>query len=178
MWLSLVERLVWDQDAAGSNPVIPTNYRHIQQFFFQKMWVRVPRSIHNAFGGIGIRVDLENQFFLIMCLVYIGVQPSGKARDFDSRIRWFEPTHPSHASKRNALSNVRLTDLKVLYGDATHWRVFRFVGSTPTISTKHIGRYAQLANAADCKSATLETPQVRFLLCRPRAKALTRKCVW
>ena len=24
MWLSLVERLVWDQDAAGSNPVIRT----------------------------------------------------------------------------------------------------------------------------------------------------------
>ena len=24
MWLSLVERLVWDQDAAGSSPVIPT----------------------------------------------------------------------------------------------------------------------------------------------------------
>ncbi len=26
MWLSLVERLVWDQDAAGSNPVIPTTW--------------------------------------------------------------------------------------------------------------------------------------------------------
>ena len=24
MWLSLVELLAWDQDAAGSNPVIPT----------------------------------------------------------------------------------------------------------------------------------------------------------
>ena len=27
MWLSLVERLVWDQDAAGSIPVIPTTDR-------------------------------------------------------------------------------------------------------------------------------------------------------
>ena len=25
MWLSLVERLLWEQDAAGSNPVIRTN---------------------------------------------------------------------------------------------------------------------------------------------------------
>ena len=27
---------------------------------------------------------------------YDGVSPSGKARDFDSRIRWFESGHPSH----------------------------------------------------------------------------------
>ena len=25
MWLSLAERLIWDQEAAGSNPVIPTH---------------------------------------------------------------------------------------------------------------------------------------------------------
>lgn len=28
MWLSLVERLVRDQEAAGSNPVIPTIYEN------------------------------------------------------------------------------------------------------------------------------------------------------
>ena len=29
----------------------------------------------------------------------IGVSPSGKAQDFDSCIRWFEPIHPSHFLK-------------------------------------------------------------------------------
>ena len=31
--------------------------------------------------------------------VHIGVSPSGKARDFDSRIRWFESSHPSHLTR-------------------------------------------------------------------------------
>ncbi len=29
MWLSLVERLLWEQDAAGSNPVIRTTQREL-----------------------------------------------------------------------------------------------------------------------------------------------------
>ena len=29
-------------------------------------------------------------------VAYNGVSPSGKARDFDSRSRWFESGHPSH----------------------------------------------------------------------------------
>ena len=28
---------------------------------------------------------------------HTGVSPSGKARDFDSLIRWFESSHPCHA---------------------------------------------------------------------------------
>ena len=34
MWLSLVERLLWEQDAAGSNPVIPTNNKSTQMGAF------------------------------------------------------------------------------------------------------------------------------------------------
>src|SRR6478752_8871582 len=33
----------------------------------------------------------------------IGAWPSGKARDFGSRIRWFESTRPNHASKGTCL---------------------------------------------------------------------------
>ena len=34
--------------------------------------------------------------FLHGLFFYNGSSPSGKARDFDSRIRWFESGHPSH----------------------------------------------------------------------------------
>lgn len=30
---------------------------------------------------------------------YIGMSPSGKARDFDSLIRWFESSHPRHSTR-------------------------------------------------------------------------------
>ena len=35
------------------------------------------------------------------------------------------------------LESTAVTNLS-FYGDATHWRVFRSVGSTPTISTSNI----------------------------------------
>ena len=34
--------------------------------------------------------------YLETCSGHNGVSPSGKARDFDSRSRWFESGHPSH----------------------------------------------------------------------------------
>ena len=33
MWLSLVERLLWEQDAAGSNPVVRTKKQKERLFF-------------------------------------------------------------------------------------------------------------------------------------------------
>lgn len=32
MWLSLVERLLWEQNVAGSNPVTPTIFRNRKNF--------------------------------------------------------------------------------------------------------------------------------------------------
>ncbi len=36
-------------------------------------------------------------------LLHIGVSPSGKATDFDSVIRWFKSSHPSHVGAKYAL---------------------------------------------------------------------------
>ena len=33
--------------------------------------------------------------------LYVGVSPSGKARDFDSRTRRFKSCHPSHKNSSN-----------------------------------------------------------------------------
>ena len=41
MWLSLVERLVWDQDAAGSNPVNPPiDHREIGGLFVYNVFLQ------------------------------------------------------------------------------------------------------------------------------------------
>ena len=37
------------------------------------------------------------------CILHIGVSPSGKATDFDSVIRWFKSSHPSHIGAKYAL---------------------------------------------------------------------------
>ena len=40
--------------------------------------------------------QLTNPYFCATILMFdIGMSPSGKAQDFDSCIRWFEPSHPS-----------------------------------------------------------------------------------
>ena len=56
MWLSLVERLVWDQDAAGSSPVIPTIDIYSNLFYKKSMGSNPIESYYSFFGGIGLRV--------------------------------------------------------------------------------------------------------------------------
>ena len=35
VWLSLVERLIWDQEVVGSNPATPTKYADVAQLVEQ-----------------------------------------------------------------------------------------------------------------------------------------------
>ena len=44
MWLSLVERLLWEQDVAGSNPVIPT-FNHSTDASVGSRYPAVNRSV-------------------------------------------------------------------------------------------------------------------------------------
>ena len=46
MWLSLVERLLWEQDAAGSNPVIRTKEeRNYDTIFIVAFVFLYPKSL-------------------------------------------------------------------------------------------------------------------------------------
>ena len=55
--------------------------------WFQVLWVRVPSPTPDKTGDRGCPDSLFS--------FHIGASPSGKARDFDSLIRWFESSRPS-----------------------------------------------------------------------------------
>ena len=74
MWLSLVERLVWDQDAAGSNPVIPTIIDTYSNSSFRRCGFESHVAYIMLLAELVYALILKINFFLIMCLVlYWGV---------------------------------------------------------------------------------------------------------
>src|SRR6266487_2059533 len=53
VWLSLVERLVRDQEVAGSNPVTPISLSYVREMSYCPVWLAGPERKHLAGPGLG-----------------------------------------------------------------------------------------------------------------------------
>ena len=82
MWLSLVERLLWEQDAAGSNPVIRTTQRELTLAVGSLCVFRA------AAFGLRHRASKASCLLWAKCLSAAG----GEAED----AAYFESCHPTH----------------------------------------------------------------------------------
>ena len=106
--------LFWEQDVAGSNPATSTKCRHGGTG--RHKGLKIPRqrqcagsipaggttlyawlaeladAPHSKCGG-----EIHEGSSPSPSTIFIGMQPSGKAKDFDSLIRGFESHHPSHS---------------------------------------------------------------------------------
>ena len=80
--LSPAEQLTSNQQVVGSIPIVSTIFGGVAK------WPNAGGCNPLPFGS-GVRIPPPPPFFL-------GPQPSGKAKDFDSFMRWFESNWPSH----------------------------------------------------------------------------------
>lgn len=122
--LSWIEQLPSKQQARGSSPfwratlLLKEHRQHPLRFIFggcssvgqsTGLWFRVSRVRVPLPTPLNIR-DWERSQSLIPFL-HTGVQPSGKARDFDSLTRWFESSHPCQSVSGGLYRHDRLPAL-------------------------------------------------------------------
>ena len=135
--LSRIEHRPSKPRVRGSNP-----FRHAI-WRVQLSWLERKIVVLEVVGSIPITRPTKNK-------IPIGVSPSGKATDFDSVMRWFEPSHPSQKNDSLAQSAEHLTFNQGVPGSNPGWITKgsiaqlgehlpykqRVIGSSPIVPTK------------------------------------------
>ena len=92
VWL---ERLIWDQEAAGSSPVFRTIKDVYSKPSFRRLWVRAPRKAPLAFlAELVYAFDLKSNYSMLR-LVYIGDCCNGSKTGFDPDSGGPTPSSPA-----------------------------------------------------------------------------------
>ena len=83
-------------------------------------------------GGHRFKSDYPPHRVGTLLIITVGVSPSGKAMDFDSIIRWFESSHPSHSCFKYLCEPLaqlveHLTFNPVVRGSSPRWLTIVFL---------------------------------------------------